>query len=277
MNDLKFVSEEYSIHNTKNYRLSIQINPDGFSVLMLSGEKKPVKLLHIQTDSIENTFKLFKKEEYLIELRELSFRSVSLFINNEKVGLIPGYEEYSERIENYFNIDFGKSTGSSLRMLPLENQDIICSFGISKQMEEFISSFRNNPRVKHICADIIYKNLDQGKSSNRPYLLCYSTPGLLHMSLVNSGNLEFYNAYTWNTEDEMLFHLINTLRKLVYDEILIEYGGHLRKTGNTMNLMKKYLPGMTISPNVFSFGIAWDVHENYFTYLHQTSHENYQR
>jgi hypothetical protein len=46
MNDFKYVSEDYNLNHTKNYRLSIQLNRDGFSVLIASEEKKILKIYH---------------------------------------------------------------------------------------------------------------------------------------------------------------------------------------------------------------------------------------
>ena len=95
MNDFKFVSEEYSKNNTHKYRLSIQINPDGFSVLMIGEENTILQIIHTQTNAIENTRKLFRSEENLINLRELTFKSFDLFI-------FPTFFRYSSLLKKQF-------------------------------------------------------------------------------------------------------------------------------------------------------------------------------
>ena len=46
MNDFKYVSDDYNINKTIAYRLSIQLNPDGFSVLIADAHKNILFLFH---------------------------------------------------------------------------------------------------------------------------------------------------------------------------------------------------------------------------------------
>ena len=55
MNDFKFVAEKFDIQNTLQYRLSIQVNKDGFSVLICDEASKLLQLQHFQTGSINDS------------------------------------------------------------------------------------------------------------------------------------------------------------------------------------------------------------------------------
>lgn len=266
MNDFKFVSEEYSIKKSENYRLSIQLNPDGFSVLVTNEVRKVLKILHIQTGSFENSHRLLKTREDLIKLRELSFKSVLILLNNERVSLVPDIEDYKNKRWNYFYSDFIKINDSRIISTPIKNYGISCNFEVDSVIHGLVSSFRNKPSVKHISTYILENNLSCSK--NKKCARIYSSPGLIHISLAENQNLEFYNVFTWATEEEMLFHLMNVLRKFSLDEVTVEYSGHIKKNGNSLKLLKKYIPKLIILPNAFSFEIAWDVYENYFGYLY---------
>jgi hypothetical protein len=266
MNDFKFVSEEYSIQNSKNYRLSIQLNPDGFSVLVTNEDRKVLKILHQQTGSLQNTRQLFKNREDLVKLRELSFKSVLILLNNEKISLIPDNEDYKDKRWNFYYLDFEKTGESKILNSRVEGSGISCSFEIDHELHSLIRGFRNKPSIKHISTSLIARILSGSKEGMTAMI--YSSPGLLHIAVGDKGSLEFYNAFKWETEEEMLFHLMNVLRKFTVNELSVEYFGHLKKNGSSFKLLKKYIPKLQILPNVFSFEIAWDVNENYFGFLY---------
>jgi hypothetical protein len=273
MNDFKFVSEEYSIQNSKNYRLSIQLNPDGFSVLVVNEEHKVLKILHVQSGSYNESIKLFKSKEDLIELRELSFKSVQILLNNERVSLLPNHVEYQSNLKNYFYIDFEKEKESRVLNKVIDNSEISCLFEIDEILNSFILGFRNNPSVNHICPSILSGLLSENNEKNIARI--YTSPGLIHIGITNLGKLEFYNVFKWTTEEEMLFHLMNTLRKFNMEDLSVEYSGHIKKNGSAIKLLKKYIPGIHLLPNVFSFEIAWDINENYFSHLYPVQIANY--
>ncbi|MGC9343210.1 MAG: DUF3822 family protein [Bacteroidales bacterium] len=273
MNDFKFVSEEYSIHKSKNYRLSIQLNPDGFSVLVVNEERKVLKILHVQSGSYEESFKLFKSKEELIKLRELSFKFVQILLNNERVSLVPNHDDYHANFKKYFYIDFVKQKESRVLNRVIDNSDISCVYEIDETLDTIIQGFRNNPSVRHIGPDILSGLLSENNEKNIARV--YTSPGLIHLGIASAGKMEFYNVFKWTTEEEMLFYLMNTLRKYNIEDLFVEYSGHIKKNGSAIKLLKKYIPGIHILPNVFSFEIAWDINENYFSYLYPNKIANY--
>jgi hypothetical protein len=267
MNDFKFVSEEYSIHNSKNYSLSIQLNKDGFSVLVSGEGNKILTIIHRQTGSLENTRKVFKNEEDYIKLRELSFKSFSILINTNQVSIYPGENITSAGPENLFKLEFEDQTGSYLKTSELESFKGITVFRISHEIDEFINSFRNDPEIRHLTSQFL-NYISLRKPENKNSVFIYTCPGIIHLAYLFFDDLKFYNSFSGKNNDELLYHLMNSLRQLnLPPDSGIFYSGHLRQNDHSWKILNKYLPELKILPNEFNFELAWDVNENYFSYL----------
>ncbi len=276
MNDFKFVSEKYSIQNTKNYRLSIQVNPDGFSVLAVNREGNILKIIHRKTGSITATQKVFKTEEDIIKLRELSFLSCILLVNSSKVILCPSEELFGLKPHILTNLEFENFNGSSTEKRDLKEKNISYNFVIDPELQNFFSSFHNEPRVNHLAGEFlgyIFARPEQDDIS----CYIYTTPGIMHLAIVKEGELEYYNVYSGKNNDELLYHLMNTLRILKIDNNCgIYYSGHIVKTDDIWKILVRYRKDIRILPNEFNFELAGTINENYFTYLLKSTGEDYQ-
>ena len=265
MNDFKFVSEEYSKNNTHKYRLSIQINPDGFSVLMIGEENTILQIIHTQTNAIENTRKLFRSEENLINLRELTFKSFDLFINSPRCILLPAEEDIDIHPNLIAGLDFPMKEEDTLILRDLKTFGLRMVFVIPLSVKDFLSDFRNHPRIQHITSKFLNIVIPDEMEETA---VIYTTPGLLHFSLKSSDTIKFHNIFECRNDEEIVFHLMNTLRTLDYPSSKsISYSGHLNKKSPYRKLLHSYLPGINELPNVLPFELSWDASESYFSYL----------
>lgn len=275
MNDFKFVSEKYSIQNTQNYRLSIQVNPDGFSLLLVDNEENIISIIHRQTGSVNNTQKLFKQEEELIKYRELSFHSFTLLINSNRISLAPA--EINMDSDILMNIDFGSFEKDAIRHRKFQDKQLNYYFEINQDFQNFLSDFRNNPVPEHLSGFFMdYIFLHYHGEGDACYI--YTTPRILHFAQINQDKLLHYNVYTGRNDDELLYHFVNTLHKLqIKTGTDVFYSGHIVKTDEIWKIMLRYHKNLKTLPNEFDFELAGNINENYFSYLLRSSGENNQR
>ncbi len=275
MNDFKFVSEKYSIQNTENYRLSIQINPDGFSLLMLDEEGKVITIIHRQTGSVKNTQKLFKQEEDFIKYRELSFRSFSLLINSNRVSLAPSEMEINPEL--LMDIEFNSVKKDGIRKREVQDKNFSFHFEIDNDINSLLSDFRNNPKPEHLSGFFIDYIFSVHSNEEDAYYV-YSTPCLLNIARIKQNKLLYYNVYTGGNDEELLYHFVNTLHKLhIKNNTNVFYSGHIVKTDEIWKVMERYHKNIKILPNEFDFELAGNINENYFNYLLRSLSENNQR
>jgi len=274
MNDFKFVSEEYSIHNSKNYRLSIQLNKDGFSVLIKSDKNKILSIIHRQTGSLENTRKAFKYEEDFINLRELSFQSFTILLNTSLATVLPEEITAIHDKVDIFRMEFDVEKQSLIKSKKIDALGSTVVFNIPEDIEKFISSFYNKPVIDHISSEFLKYILKTPVESKYNFFI-YTSPGILHLALLFYGELKFHNSFNCKNNDEMLYHLMNSIRQLkISSSTHFYYSGHLKDNDNSWKILLKYLPKLKQLPNEFSFELAWDVNENYFSYLLNSTGEN---
>lgn len=275
MNDFKFVSEKYSIKNTQDYRLSIQVNPDGFSLLILDKEGNIITIIHRQTGSVTNTRHLFKQEEELIKFRELSFRSSSLLINSSKVSLAP--PEIDVDADMLMHIQFGSLRKNKLERKATKDKQINYCFVIDQDLNNLFSDFRNHPVIEHLTGSFLDYIFSVHKhDKNACYI--YTSPSICHFARLDKTTLQYYNLYRVRNDEEFLYHFVNTLDKLQLesDSEEVYYSGHIVKTDEIWKIMSGYHKNIITLPNEFDFELAGDMNENYFSYLFKTISENYQ-
>jgi len=263
MNDFRFVSDRYSTHQTQNYRLSIQFNPDGFSVL-IDQDGSYLKILHRQSGSQDESIALFKQEEELIQLRKLNFKSRILLFNDNRAMMIPAELDDETRIKEIFAIEFSSVNNHELKKQQIPGTEISLLFSLNPAESGFAASFAGTIHTSHLILPLISQSLEH----DEPAICIYSSAGLVHLCRTKRGMPEFQNSFSCANDDEILYHIMNSLRAgnfLMEDPIF--YAGHFDKKGTHINLLKKYLPGLSQMKNPFSFELAWPSAEHYFHYL----------
>ena len=78
MNDFKYVSENYNLNKTIAYRLSIQLNPDGFSVLIADVHKNILFLFHRKSESLARSLTELRENMDLYPRYQPSLRQICL-------------------------------------------------------------------------------------------------------------------------------------------------------------------------------------------------------
>jgi hypothetical protein len=266
MNDFKFVSEKYSIHKTKNYRLSIQVNPDGLSLLVLDRDNKVLKIIHRFTRTIEGARKLFRSEEELIKLRELSFASCKILINSPTISLFPEQELTEVSEEGMMQIEFEKPEKPQFKTRKLADERISYSF-YPEDLMGFHSDFRNNPGLYHV-SGLFLDYVCEKAESNKDATFIYTSPGIIHIAYLSGKELKYFNVYRGKNDEELLYHLINTCHRLnIREESPVYYSGHIVKSDEKYTVMSRYFKNISFLPNEFDFELAGNINENYFSYL----------
>lgn len=264
MNDFQFVSEDYSIQNAQNYRLSIQLDRDGFSVLVRN-PKKVMKVAYRNSGSAEASYSLFKSTEEFIQLRELPFAEVRIILNSDRYNLYP--ESLSPEMDpaGVFLSEFSPSEEAMLQTITIPGSDHSICFEVLNIEKKLISAFRNKPVVLPFGLPFMEYCLHYPVKKSE-CLFIYSTATHIHFLYRNEDRLMDMHAQTFCDEDELVYHLINTVRAWNFKGEIV-YSGHLEHKHPAMKLIRRYLPDTRRVPNPLNFELAWDGDESYFRYM----------
>ncbi|MCF8380576.1 MAG: DUF3822 family protein [Bacteroidales bacterium] len=265
MNDFKFVNEKYNLQDTINYRLSIQVNPDGFSVLLCDQDARVLKIIHQNTRDFAEILRIFNEDESLDILKRISFKENKILINTTEFSFVPEviYQKDAEKFflshsTEIFEDDLIKSTR-------IEENNSRLIFKLNKDLQSFIRLFKNSPNVLHLANSILPYIQSKLEGNGTVF---YTTESTIYIAYFKDDKLHFFNAFSYKDQSELVFHAINCFKKLGIDsETKNYYYGSLKPESETFRLLCNYLPKLQPFENELGFEIAGELNENYFSNL----------
>lgn len=270
MNDFKFVTEKFDIQNTSQYRLSIQVNRDGFSVLICDDESRLVQLQHFQTGSIKDSIEFIKNNQSSDIYRHLNYRKFVIIINSTDYTLIP--ERYFDEDQESFLLRNSISVKEKEKVISCKtwNQDTRVIFKLNKEFKSFTSLFKNSPEIRHIAAPLLsYAGKNAGAEKN--YFI-HSSGKVVHLLHMENRQLRFFNSFNAENAQEFVYHCINVHKRLGIDpNNEVHYSGELSSESSEIIILQKYLHNISFLPNPLPFEIAGQQNENYFQNLIEIS------
>ena len=268
MNDFKFVSERYDVKNTSKYRLSIQVNKDGFSVLIKDEKREVLQLWHIPGQNIENSVQQLYEHEELDSIRRLNFATNQIILNTSGYSLLPEelFEEKKERFILENSVQLEEKDVVNYDFIPEINARVL--YKIDSHHQSFIKLFKNNPRVKHISTSLLKAFSPSGEETS-----CYSIYDAgenIHLLAFKDNQLVFINSFSVKDINEIVYYCLSSFKKLnLPSPVKVYYSGQLSPDEKAFLHLKKYFPGMEIMQNPLPFEIAGRFNESYFINLLQ--------
>ncbi len=267
MNDFKFADDtKYNIQNALDYRVSIQLNLDGFSFLMTDSECHVLKIQHLNTGSIEESIEIFRQDNSLDELTRISFNKLEILINTNQFTLIPEalFNEKDKKFLLSHSIQLNE--GDSIESASIKDLKSHAIYSLNTKLQDFIQLFKNSPRISHLSSVILPYAL---KKTDGNGMSLYTAGKMLHICDYSNNELQFYNVFPYNDSKELLFHILNTTKKLNIEtgSKNIYYSGDINSESENYRSIVNYIPDLQVFPNEFSFEIAGDLNENYFSTL----------
>lgn len=272
MNDLKIISEKYNLQEAKNYRMSIQLNPDGFSVLITSESGTPLKLIHRNTAEYSKVIDALKNDDDLRELPVLDFKETVIVLVNTLGTLVPvefNNEKYRKLL---FSIDHPIPDDPELRVSPDTFYGYNLIFSLTEPQKEIVRFFKNSPRLVHISQPFL--ELLAEKISLDTVMFLYSTGNTLFLTVVRENTLLFHNMISIADGNDLVYHAMNCYRNIFNDQetLKVIYTGDLEKGSEPIEILGRYLGDVEFFPNFLGFELAGEFNENYFITLQQSIH-----
>jgi hypothetical protein len=266
MNDFKYVSEDYNLNHTKNYRLSIQLNRDGFSVLIASEEKKILKIYH---KNLRNQLAIageLRDNPFLKEITKLNYAKVKIILNNRSFTLIPNEFYDSDTSMAFFKLEHKLSRTAAIHSTFLISENIRLIFD-SSSFSDLTRMFVNSPEITHIFEfqiKYIRKKINPGNA-----IFLYHGGKTLYISSFIQGKFTSCNAFDTNTKNDILYYSYLFLKETAsqYGEMEVYFSGMLSENDLRSTQLEEFITDLHSLPNEMPFEMAGFDFENYFTNL----------
>ena len=265
MNDFIYVSDNYNLHNTENYRLSIQINPDGFSFLMTDEQCGIIKLHHKATGSYLSTYFELKENVEFLPLTGINFKQHNLILNTHRVSIIP-QDIFDEKLQDFiFALNHSITVKGTLSNNLIPEFQVNILFEIPPELQKIIGLFKNRPAISHLSCS--YLNYIKSKFPAPEGIFAYVAGNLLSLTLFTHYGLKYHNIIPVSGENDIIYHILNACRQLKKACNQVFLSGTLTENSPSMEQLNKYIPQIVLLKNELPFELAWDLNENYFTNL----------
>ncbi len=267
MNDFIYVSDSYNLHNTGDYRLSIQINPDGFSFLMTDEQCDIIKLNHKATGSYAGTYVELKENVELLPLTGIDFKQLNLILNTHRISLVP-QNLFDENLQDFvFALNHPVSGNVTLFNNLISEFQVNIVYDIPPELLKIINLFKNRPAISHLSCS--YLSYLKAKFNNPEGIFAHVAGNLVSLTSFTSEGLQYHNIIPINSENDIIYHILNASRQLKNDKSYnqVFLSGTITEKSQSMEQLNKYIPHIILLQNELPFELAWDLNENYFTNL----------
>ncbi len=215
MNDFKYVSDHYNINKTIAYRLSIQLNPDGFSVLIADIHKNILFLLHRQSEDFAGNLSEFRENADLLPVMNLRFAMSVVLVNTPEITLVPD-ELYSEDLRDlYFSYNHPMKIYDQVMDCQVPLHKAVLLFKLDEKTISLIKLFHNSPSVMH--SSVPYLEYIHSCCPCREGLFIHHTGMLLSVTAFRDQKLALHTIIRAADENDVVYHTLNTLTKTGMD------------------------------------------------------------
>ena len=250
--------------DSENYKLSIQLSPDGFSFCIFNEAQN--KFLSIESNALRNVKNIdnfcilfedvFQNHQWL----NLSYKRVNILFESSKSTLIPTPLFDAKETENYTKFNFTFSDDQKIRTDKLVNVDAYKLYAVPKQLIDLLQRLYPGYHLFSHAGVLIESLLILNK--NLPaHKRCYVNVRNSYIDIVitEGGKLLYYNAFNFKTKEDFIYYLIFVLDqlKLNPEEIELVLSGFIDKNSKLFEMVYKYVRNITFPPLTDSFNYSY--------------------
>ncbi|MBN2613821.1 MAG: DUF3822 family protein [Bacteroidales bacterium] len=248
MADICLLDKSYSIADSKNYHISIQVNPDGVCFCMLDTRAGHyVGFKKYSFDPITDVERLTNKLEEIIDADEElkpAFGSSAMIWATQKSTFVPDVFFDETNLRDYFEFNH-----------PLDELDEIHYNNIEETAACNVFAIPTYP------ANLFYtrfrgiKYFHQATPFVKASLTDFAQPDAMHLNLNNGffdiavkkqGRLVLYNTFLFRNETDLIYYVLYIVNQLGIDPqgIPLTLCGELSDRVAYQETLAKYLPNM---------------------------------
>lgn len=266
--------------DSKKYRLSIQLSPDGFSFCIFNDETR--KFLSIESVSFATSNRTHEACKLLRNLYDknswlkLNYKSVTILYESEKTTLVPSPLFDESEKETYSNFNFPIEKSQELIHEKLNILDAFLLYTIPREMVQTLQElFPGNILLSHsgrLIDGLLISNKNL-QNQKRAFVNVRNT--YLDLVFLEGSKLQYYNSFCYKSKEDFIYYVIYVMEQLGLnpEEIELRLSGFIDKNSMLFELIYKYVRNIAFQKPSDSFHYSYVFNEiplhYYFNLLNQ--------
>ncbi len=262
---LNFIDKSFSTKKTLQYRLSIQVDLDGFSFCVYdSVQKKHVVLRHVPADFSgsqelipEKIKAIYNKIGWLSQ----PFASCSCIYLSRKNTIIPSSFYGKETLSTFLNFAYPLDEMDEVNYKISEEAKAVAVFAIPNTFTSQLYTYHHNIRFFNQCIPLIEYALRQSK--DRRLMTVNISSKTVDITLCSEGKLIFYNSFSVSNATDVLYYMAFVAKQQYIDPFFLP----TLISGNVSHELKQLLEA-NFSKLSFSGDVALPIASEHITKNH---------
>lgn len=262
---LCLVDDLFDGRQTKNYRLAIQLGPDGISAGVWDDVYN--KVLVLERFAFEKTFNsnaLLVLAHTAIKQSNIlgyPYKKVSLAIVNTKSTLVPNALFDTNEKEALLKFNHPLEEGEIIVIDNLSNLDAKNIYAIPKVIEQQFKELYAHLNIIHYSSPLIEQVLITNKRNNVSSVIVHVRSAGFEVLVIDSGKLIFYNTFSYQTPEDFIYYLLFVFDQLKInpETINVELVGELEKNSPVYQLLYKYIRNIKFGSRPDSFDYSFKI------------------
>ena len=245
MQDLHFVSEDYTKRKPKDYRLSISIRRDGFSFLIVhKDDVKAFSYITVDDETREEQLQKFLNQDIFKE----TFGAVTIIIVQPNLTLVPKKLYDDSMLEQYAELNFPHSETESVITYETMNSDCVVLFPIEKSVWSLCRLvFKNQEMVSYV--PHVAPLLEIGAKNRKEKLYISVESNFFTALYVKHKDIRFCNSFEFKNVNDFMFYLMNIVEQLKLDpvEIPVEIFGKMSENSSYFSAIRLFIKNASVA------------------------------
>ncbi len=232
-----------------NYRLSLLIGANELSYAIYDVQDDTAVLMRSFTSSSDEPQAKVSLRQLLnlLESEELihnRYASTSVAIRRSPVSIVPVdlFDVY--QMNTFYQFDQRISRDDlKLQFDNLAAGGFVNVYGVNKELIRWLDSNIGQYTLKHASTYMLRSILGRGESSGKETVFVHVANKSVQISVIENKGLLIHNNYAFQTDEDVLYHLLNVCRQLDIDPKQHPFvlTGSFKDKGNLYRLLNRYI------------------------------------
>lgn len=219
-------------------RLNLLVYLDERAVRFITYSPKNKKFLGIESFS--------NKEQSFAEFLSISLKENSMLksLRFSKTTVISGFgapvftpSSLKLQSDVFFPFEPGVDEVSIEKNIPASN--INCRFTIPNEAESLLKTGFDSFEFYHQSIPLIHSQISSAEKSNHKILVCVRK-NVVDVCITFGQQLLLFNTFKFETEEDLVYHLLNIIQQLKIDEYTMRLCGEIFEASSSYSFLKKY-------------------------------------
>ncbi len=240
--------DSFEVEKTKDYKLSIQVNLDGFSFLISHPVQKRIVAFKSTSLLISSEILLARRLKEWLENEELlkrQFQSVQVFIFTENFTIVPDEFFENERQKILTSVLFEKKPNNHFEENKIEGFSSYLFFSIQQDVFNVVNHFfSKNIEIIHPVTQLIQTPVE---SDNRNSAIILPSKKFFYLVILSKGRLLLANCFQSLHPSDLIYNIINSFQQLEISRsnTNLYLGGSFNQNNEIKELIRPYFENIS--------------------------------